>query len=265
MHDHQGQKRTVRNAFDRAAPSYDAAAAVQREACARLCAFADANPIEREVGRVMDAGSGTGYALPELLSRHPHALHVALDFSPAMLRIARGHSPFADPLCADIEQLPMAGASIDAIWSSLAVQWCTPVAVLSELNRVLTPGGMAWIATLGPRTLHELRASFSRIDDADHVISFFSTDDWHRITSASGLQLRAEASADIAAFAPDLRSLLRDLKSIGAHTVGDTRRRRPLGKNAWQALVADYEQWRRPDGRLPATYDLIMLALRKPG
>ena len=52
--------------------------------------------------------------------------------------------------------------------------------------------------------------------------------------------------------------------AIGAHAVGSGRRHAPLGKAAWRSLEARYEAHRRPDGLLPATYDLVLLHLEKP-
>ncbi|HAG76702.1 MAG TPA: malonyl-[acyl-carrier protein] O-methyltransferase BioC, partial [Thauera sp.] len=43
------------------------------------------------------------------------------------------------------------------------------------------------------------------------------------------------------------------------------RRRTPLGRQAWLAVSARYERHRLADGLLPATYDTILLAVRKPG
>lgn len=265
MTERAAHKRAVRSAFDRAAAGYDRAAIVQRECCARLFALAAANPARGPVRRVVDAGCGTGHALDALRSLFPDAVHIALDFSPAMLNRACALSPAAvRPLCADLEHLPLQTASIDLLWSSLAMQWCDPQVVLNEAARVLAPGGLAWIATLGPRTLHELRTAFAAVDDAVHVLDFATADDWTRCAGRAGLeQVAAERSA-LAALAPDLRTLLADIKTIGAHTVGDGRRRKPLGRQAWATLQRAYEPARRPDGQLPATYDLILLALRKP-
>lgn len=263
MTEQRKRKRAVRSAFDRAASTYDAAAAVQREACARLRTFADAHLLAHEASRVVDAGCGTGHALAALMGRFPQAQHIALDFSPTMLLRACQNGAKALPLCADIEHLPLRNASIDVIWSSLAVQWCSSGHVAAEIARVLTPGGMAWIATLGPRTLHELSDAFAQIDDVAHVIRFQDATHWRSAAEQAGLETLAVEQSDIAGLAADLRSLLRDIKAIGAHTLDD-RRRQPLGKSAWWTLQCAYEKWRRADGQLPATYDLILIALRKP-
>ncbi|MDR1229374.1 MAG: methyltransferase domain-containing protein [Azoarcus sp.] len=254
------RKYEIRRAFDRAAATYDTAARVQREAAAHLSAFAP-TPAE-PVHCVLDAGCGTGHALPGLAARFPQARRIALDFSPAMLARARAFD--ALPLCADIEYLPLADATVDLYWSSLALQWCDPARALAEAARVLKPGGAAWIATLGPRTLHELRTAFAAVDGDVHVIDFAAIAHWLAIAEASGLVVEAHGQMLLCEIAADLRALLGNIKAIGAHTVGEKRRRRTLGRRGWQILQSAYEAFRRPGGALPATYDLILLALRKP-
>ncbi|MDR2030893.1 MAG: methyltransferase domain-containing protein [Azoarcus sp.] len=255
------RKREIRRAFERAAPAYDRAARVQREAAARLLDFALTQPRPAGVRRILDAGCGTGQALPGLMARFPRAHCIAADFSAAMLAHARAFD--AAPLCADIEHLPLADAAVDLYWSSLALQWCTPATALAEAARVLTPGGTAWIATLGPRTLHELRAAFAAVDDAAHVIDFANAGHWLDDARAAGFSILSSARTPLCDLAADLRTLLGNIKAIGARTVGEKRRKTPLGRHGWQTLQSAYEAFRRPDGVLPATYDLILLALRK--
>ncbi|NMG45106.1 methyltransferase domain-containing protein [Aromatoleum toluvorans] len=266
MTEHRRHKQQVRKAFDRAADSYDRAAAVQREVCHRLAALAAGTLPSGPVSRILDAGCGTGFGLDLVARSHPAVHLVALDFAPAMLARLRQHRPAGEisPLCADLEALPLAAGSIDAVWSSLALQWCDPALALGQLADALRPGGVAWIATLGPATLWELREAFARVDAASHVIGFHAPSAWIAAAENVGLTLIARDLDPAYALAPDLRGLLRDIKAIGAHSVGEQRRRKPLGRAAWRTLEAAYETHRRPDGLLPATYDLILLALRKP-
>jgi malonyl-CoA O-methyltransferase len=263
-------RHAVRRAFDRAAPAYDSAAHVQREALARLSAFAAIHPPNpaQPVRRVLDAGCGTGLALPWLGGRFPAAQIFAVDFAPAMLAraCARGvtgfHSCF--PLCADIEQLPFADGTLDIYCSNLAVQWCDPARVLGEMARTLVPGGTAWIATLGGQTLGELRAAFAAVDDFPHVLDFVEGKDWREAAGTARLtplEIRRDA---FLALAPDLRALLASIKAIGAQTLAPGHRRRALGRRGWRTLQEAYETFRRPDGLLPATYDLTLIALKKP-
>ena len=267
MADRADHKRTVRSAFGRAAVSYDSAAGVQREVCQRLAAFARTLPQTVAVNRVVDAGCGTGYGLGLLAQLCPGAAQIALDFAPAMLTQLMAADPAPTPplpLCADLEALPLADASVDAIWSSLALQWCEPAVTLGEFARALRPGGLAWIATLGPRTLHELRDAFAAVDEADHVIRFHPRDHWTAQAIRAGFDVSATEDAAVFALAPDLRTLLHGIKAIGAQSVGPQRRRQPLGRAAWRQLEARYEAHRRDDGLLSATYDVILLGLRKP-
>ncbi len=260
MTERRSQKHLVRKAFDRAAERYDSAAAVQREACERLAGFAARFIAESpgSGGIVVDAGCGTGLGLPALTALRPGAHVLAIDLAPAMLAQARRAAHVLAPTA------PLAGGSLALLWSSLALQWCAPQAAMREIARTLAPGGQAFVATLGPRTLHELEAAFAGIDQAEHRIAFHDAGTWAAHARGAGLDVAGLENFDIHALAPDLRKLLKDIKTIGASTVTGARRRTPLGRTAWQGLESRYETHRRADGLLPATYDLILLALRKP-
>lgn len=251
----------VRRAFDRAAATYDSAASVQREICARLARTMGEHPPQGEVRRVADAGCGTGYGLDHLQARFAAAQCVAIDFAPAMLARMSAHHP-ALPLCADLQALPLATGSIDALWSSLALQWCSAERAVAEFARVLRPGGTAWIATLGPDTLHELRTAFTEVDDAEHVLRFRPAEDWAPISAAAGFEVLAERRENAFVRAPALRGVIAHLKGIGAHRI-DAAPRRPLTRAQWRTLEQAYERWRGPDDLLPASYDVLLLALRR--
>jgi len=262
MTEPQDPRRQVRAAFDRAARSYDGAATVQRAICADLLTLARSHP-PASSDRFVDLGCGTGRGSLPTLDWLAPAEAIAVDFAPAMLgQCDPAHWPVR--LCADLQSLPLPDSTIDCAWSSLAMQWCDPARSLAELARILRPGASAWVATLGPQTLHELRDAFAGIDTARHVIGFHTADQWAGHAVASGLAVLDVQSRATAATAPQLRTLLKDIKAIGAHEVGQGRRRAPLGKSAWRMLEARYETHRRSDGLLPATYDVILLALRKP-
>lgn len=254
-------RRAVRHAFDRAAASYDTAAGVQREICTRLGMLIETQPPLASPARLLDAGCGTGYGLDVLTRHFPAAQCIALDFAPAMLERARSRSAVS-PLCADLQALPLADGSIDAVWSSLALQWCDPARAFAEFARVLSPGGTAWIATLGPATLHELRAAFTAVDAEEHVLHFRPPDDWIRMAESSGFGILSTQLEQTCVRAVDLRGVIAHLKSIGAHRVSSTARR-PLRRSEWRVLEEAYETHRDHDGLLTATYDVILLALRR--
>jgi malonyl-CoA O-methyltransferase len=246
----------IRNSFERAAPTYDDAAVVQRRVCARLAAGLPAAIAAR---RILDAGCGTGFALPLLRQRFPQAWAIALDFAPGML--FRIDWP-CERVAGDVEHLPLAPASVDLYWSSLAVQWCDPARALAEARRVLADGGALALATLAPATFHELRTAFAGIDAHRHTLAFHTADEIRELASLAGfVAVDVEKHREIAHYA-DFRSLLRAVKAIGANQLGAGRRTALLSRDAFARAEAAIEDLREPAG-LPLTYDVITLHARK--
>lgn len=249
-------KARIRDSFERAASTYDAAAVVQRRVCDLLAAGL---PTDLAASLVLDAGCGTGFAQPLLQQRFPAAHAIALDFAPAMLQRV------ATPCCrlaGDLEHLPLADASIDLYWSSLAVQWCDLPRALTEARRVLTNGGALALASLGPATFHELRTAFAGIDAHRHTLSFHAPEEFRHLTMAAGfVAVDVQRHTEIAHYA-DFKSLLRAVKAIGANQLGDGRRSSLLSRDAFQRAEQAAETLRTADG-LPLTYDVVTLHARK--
>jgi len=238
----------VRRAFDHAAASYDAHAVLQREVCDRLLERLDFMTLQP--ARVLDVGSGTGYGLAHLQARYAEAEVCALDIAPAMLNAARARLPqptwmqrtFARlptfPLrlthlvCADMERLPLAANSVNLVWSSLALQWAHDLeATFRGFHRTLAPGGLLMFATFGPDTLKELRAAFASIDDAPHVNSFIDLHDIGDMLIHAGFASPVMEMEMLTLTYADLKTMMRDLKGIGAHNAAASRRRGLLGKS----------------------------------
>lgn len=248
----------VRRAFDRASAGYDDAAVLQARVRAELLERLPLIPIEP--ARVLDLGSGTGQAALALKRRYRRAMVIALDIAPGMLREARRRSrPLRriERVCADAYRLPFGTASIDLVFSNLLLQWCDEIdAALTEIRRVLRPGGFVAFSTLGPDTLHELRAAWAAADGSSHVNAFL---DMHDVGDALTRAGFAEPVLDVERVAltyPDVLALTRDLKAIGAHNVTGGRPRGLTGRHRWRAMSEAYESYRR-DGRLPATYEVV--------
>ena len=245
-------KTRIRQSFERAAPTYDAAAVVQRRVCALLAAGL---PADLGADRVLDAGCGTGFAQLLLQQRFPAAHTIALDFAPAMLR--RVGTPCCR-LAGDLEHLPLAAASADLYWCSLAVQWCDLPRALVEARRVLTEGGTLALASLGPATFHEMRTAFAGIDAYRHTLSFHAPEEIRDLAMAAGfVAVDVQKHIEIAHY-PDFKSLLRAVKAIGANQLGAGRRTSLLSRSAFQRAELAAEALRTPDG-LPLTYDVITL------
>ena len=90
--------------------------------------------------RLLDIGCGTGLTL--VLAARRGATPSGLDVSPGLLGIARERLPDADLRDGDMESLPFADASFDAVTGVNAFQFAgDPRRALSEAARVLRPGG----------------------------------------------------------------------------------------------------------------------------
>jgi malonyl-CoA O-methyltransferase len=249
-------KRLVAASFSRAAASYDQVAGLQRRIADRLRSWL----ADERHDLVVDLGSGTGYANSWL---SPVArLLVNLDLAEGMLRFAKSQSTQGVFIAGDAEQLPLATDSVDLIWSSLALQWSEqPEQLFNELQRVTRPGARILIATLGPKTLHELRAAWLQADKHQHVNQFSDIDLW--LKHAEGFEVVRHEQVDEVEEYQELRQLLRELRDLGAHNVNPERRPGLGGQSSLRAMYAAYEAMRMPNGMLPATYEVHYLELKR--
>ncbi|MFJ8604896.1 class I SAM-dependent methyltransferase [Streptomyces shenzhenensis] len=95
--------------------------------------------------RVLDAGCGTGRALPPLRAAvGPSGLVAGLDLTPAMLHeaVRAGRDRDGRLLLADVAALPLRSAAFDAAFGAgLIAHLPDPAENLRELARVVRPGG----------------------------------------------------------------------------------------------------------------------------
>jgi malonyl-CoA O-methyltransferase len=227
---------------------------------------------------VLDVGAGTGLQAAGLLRRYRGAQVIALDLAPEMLNRARQrirgslphtlervletvwprfHGRLCHFVCGDTECLPLANQSVDLIFSNLTLQWCWALdSAFTEFQRVLKPGGLLTFTTLGPDTLKELRAAWSSVDGYRHVNPFMDMHDIGDGLVRAGL---LEPVMDVERYTltySDVYGLTRDLKMLGAQTVGSGRQEGLTGKKRQQKMVQGYEAFRGEDG-LPASFEVV--------
>jgi len=270
--------RAARRHFARAAATYDHAAVLQREIASRMAERLDV--VRLAPAAILDAGCGTGAALPELALRYPAARRVALDIALPMLAAARAKSterrsafrrllaPLAarsrNPapvfVCGDLAALPFAAASFDLLWSNLALQWVNDLpGALAEMHRVLRVDGLVSFTTFGPDTLRELRAAFADVDARPHVSRFVDMHDVGDLLVSVGFADPVMHMEQLTLTYADAATLMHDLKAIGATNAAQGRARGLMGRGRWSQLLAALERTRRStgDGRLPATFEVI--------
>jgi malonyl-CoA O-methyltransferase len=265
-------KARARRSFGRAAETYDAAAILQKLVREEMLSRLDLVKLNPQV--ILDAGCGTGLASHALQKRYAKSQVISLDFAYPMLQKTRSTRAQAgltaqlkslfggakqNLLCADIESLPLASGSVGMVWSNLAIQWCNDLdAALTEFHRVLQPESLLMFSTFGPDTLRELRTA----TDAASGNSYTSVSRFIDMHDIGDALVRAGFSApvlDVERFTltyDDVKSVMRDLKSIGAHNATDGRARGLMGKTYFAKLEQYYEQFRQA-GKLPATFEVV--------
>ncbi|KPJ90207.1 MAG: malonyl-[acyl-carrier protein] O-methyltransferase BioC [Gammaproteobacteria bacterium SG8_11] len=256
-------KHLYRQAFDRAASRYDEVAVLQKEVGQRL--LERLNYVRMQPECILDLGSGTGLCTMALAQRYKKAQIIALDIAPAMLQHARNKQSWLEKtfasrqrfLCGDADFLPLKDQSVDMIISNLTLQWCPDLDhTFAELRRVLKPDGLLMFTTLGPDTLKELRRSWQSVDANIHVHAFI---DMHDVGDALIRTRFADPVMDMETITmtyKDARTLMQDLKTLGAHNASPDRPKGLTGKNRLQAMLTAYEQF-RSDNVLPATYEVV--------
>ncbi|MDR6982953.1 malonyl-CoA O-methyltransferase [Rheinheimera pacifica] len=259
----QGFIRQVAHSFGKACDSYLPAARLQQQVALDALALLPAN----KQGHLLDLGCGPGWIHPRFVSYCSQ--FTAADLSAGMLAKAATQqlAPHltTNYVQADAQQLPLAAQNVDKLFSSLMLQWCAkPAAVFAEIDRVLAPGGRVVLTTLVDGTLAELKQAFARVDKLPHVNRFLpATAVIAAAESVSAINWQFEQRC-YPLFYPDVISLARELKALGANQVAGRQSRGLTGKGYWQNLAAAYDSNRTTLG-LPASYQVLIISGYKNG
>jgi SAM-dependent methyltransferase len=180
---------------------------------------------------------------------------------------AIGSTEAGPQLVVDDERLPFAPASLNLVVSLLSLHWTNDlVGALIQIRRALKPDGLFLGSFLGGATLNELRQSLLAAEvevagGAGPRVSPFADG-----LDAAGLLQRAGFALPVAdvdrltvLYAHPLR-LMADLRAMGETNVLADRPRRPLSRAVLARTCEIYvERFARPDGRLPATFEIVSL------
>ena len=255
-------RQAMRAAFEKAASSYDAAAVLQKEVANRLVDRMELMSMKPQ--SILDAGAGTGFVSQFLAERFPKAKITALDLAFNMLKQSKSKRSFKQRwnkqfhyVHAEVENLPFADASVELVISGLTLQWCQDLPkVFKEFRRVLAPGGLLLFSTFGPDTLKELRQSWAEVDDVPHVNAFA---DMHDVGDALLQSKFLDPVMDMEMLTvtyEDIKTVMRDLKQIGAHNVMQGRSHNITGKNKLKQMMQAYEKYRN-DGVVPVSHEIV--------
>lgn len=248
------ERELARRSFAAAASTYDRVAVLQERVRQQLLRRLEEMALQPK--RIVDLGCGTGAGAKALSRSHPAAEVLALDFAEPMARTARDRGQIA--VAAEASRLPLPQGSVDVVFSSLALQWCRHLGpAMREARRVLRTGGVLLFATLGPQTLDELRSAWARVDEGPHVHDFLSVGEVESSMRESGLtEVRVDSCPEVMAY-EKLSGLTDHLRGLGAVNAAGGRQRGLTGKGKLRGLRQAYAEFRRPDGFLPATFQVL--------
>lgn len=203
------------------------------------------------------------------LSAQPGVFEALLADSPAAKRVGEvrpvgGPNDRAAPGAAPLEIEP---GSADLIVSLLTLHWANDLpGALMQIRRALKPDGLFLGTLFGAGTLKELRAVLTEAELAERggaqarVSPFADGFDGAGLLQRAGFALPVSDVDRLTVRYPDLFALVRDLRAMGETNVlaGPIR---PLSRSIIARAAALYaERHAEPDGRIPATFEIVNLA-----
>jgi SAM-dependent methyltransferase len=178
-------------------------------------------------------------------------------------------SPVPEPASAfgDEERLPFGGGQFDLAVSLLSLQSTNDLpGSLIQIRRALKPDGLFMGALLGGATLSELRQAFTQAEAeleggvSPRVAPFADVRDLGGLLQRAGFALPVADSEIIRVRYGDPFALLRDLRRMGLTNPLVDRKKMPLRRATLLRAAEIYvERFAEPDGRLPATFEIIWL------
>ncbi|MGH7112377.1 MAG: methyltransferase domain-containing protein [Stellaceae bacterium] len=237
---------------------------LHREAAERLIERLD--DVTRPFPIALDLGTRDGRLLAALAARPGTERVVAAEPSPAFL--ARLPNPEQVLRAgADPELLSFRAASFDLVVSNLVLHWVGDLpGALVQVRRALKPGGLFLAALLGGRSLIELRSVLIEAELAEEGGASPRVSPAVDLADAAALLQRAGFASPVAdgdlltVTYPDALALMRDLRGMGETNALASRRRTPLRRATLLRALALYaERFGLPDGRIPASFEMLFL------
>lgn len=201
---------------------------------------------------LLDAGCGGGFALQ--LAAKRGATVTGFDACAPLLDIARERVPAADIRQGDLESLPFAGHTFDAITAFNSVQFAAdPAAALRELRRVAKPGASVAIVTWGAPERCQSRVILAAIGGllpppppgAEGPFALSVPGKLEELAQAAGLTPQRAGDVPTPLIYPDLNTAVRTQLSSGPAQMAIQHAGEPATREALAAAFADSGQ---PDG-----------------
>lgn len=173
----------------------------------------------------------------------------------------------------DEDAVPFGARSLDCYTSVLTLHALNDLpGALAQIQRCLRPNGLFLAALLGGNTLHELRLSLVEAEIelegglSPRVAPFIDVRDAGALLQRAGFALPvADVDTLTVRYEHPLKLLL-DLRGMGETNVLEERRRAFLKRSVLTRATEIYaKKFAGPDGRVPATFDIVFLTGWAPG
>jgi SAM-dependent methyltransferase len=167
----------------------------------------------------------------------------------------------------DDETLSIAPATYDLVVHSLSLHWADdPVGQLIQCRHALKPDGLFLGATLGGRTLEELRSVLAEAEIAQtgglspRIVPMAEIRDLGALMQRAGFALPVADSITLPATYRDMHHLMRDLRQMGEGNALADRHRSFLPRSILNRAAETYAaHFPAPNGRIKATFEVVML------
>jgi SAM-dependent methyltransferase len=170
-------------------------------------------------------------------------------------------------IIADDDTLALQPQAHDLVIHALALHWANdPVGQLVQCRRALRPDGLFLGILFGGQTLAELRTCLAQAEAevtgglSPRVLPMGEIRDLGGLLQRAGFALPVADSFARTVLYRDAMHLMRDLRAMGEGNALAARLRRPTRRDVLARAASHYvHTYSQPDGRIPATFEMICL------
>ena len=249
---------------------------LRREISGRM--FERLSLIKIQPERVLDAGCGEGDDLMALAQAFPAAELFGVDVSPNMLHTARDRGKQSYSLmskllgrwklpsfqrspinltCAEFSELPLAAASVNLLWSNLALHWHPqPHKVIREWARVMRVDGLLMFSAFGPDTFLQLKEAYASLGIRPPVLPFVDLHDYGDMLVEAGFADPVMDMEKLNITYSSVDKLLSDVRAFGGNPMLE-RANGLTGRERWNALRNALKQQKGADDQISLTVEVI--------
>ena len=171
------------------------------------------------------------------------------------------------PIIGESESLALTAKSQDLVVHALGLHWANdPVGQLVQSRHALVPDGLFIAPLFGGQTLHELRAALAEAETevtgglSPRVLPMAEIRDLGALLQRAGFALPVADSFAQTVLYRDIFQLMTDLRGMGEANALAARLRRPTRRAVFKRAAEIYAKaWGQPDGRIKATFEIIVL------